>query len=154
MRSLILAMALLLFGTAGAQASEQLKIAVTPASLTLTAAESEGFAVTVSGSSSKHADMAVFYQLNAQKSCAPTAGKEMTRKGDSQFEPVPATPSHPQHFPSNPSNFHGSFNWYGELKVFSGQAPAGTYLMCGYLAREDSSGKPLLKASAKFTLTS
>jgi hypothetical protein len=97
--------------------------------------------------------MAVYYQLKAQKSCAATGGQEATRKGDSQLVPIPGTPSDPQLFPRNPVNFRGAFNWHGELKVFSGEAGPGTYLLCGYLAPEDSSGKPLLKTSAKFTLT-
>jgi hypothetical protein len=136
-----------------AAAAEQLKIVVSPASLSPAAAENEGFTVTVSGTSSKHADMAVYYQLNALKSCASTAGKEMTRKGDSQLVPIPGTPSDPQVFPANPDNFHGAFDWHGEVKVFAGEAGPGTYLLCGYLAPKDSSGKPLLKTSAKFTLT-
>jgi hypothetical protein len=151
--TLLVTTAIVLCATATALAAEQLKIAVSPASLSLAAAESEGFTVTVSGTSSKRADLAVFYQLNAQKSCAATGGQEMTRKGDSQFVPVPATPGHPQLFPANPSNFHGAFNWHGELKVFSGEAGPGTYLLCGYLAPKDSSGKPLLRTSAKFTLS-
>ncbi len=150
---LLIAMTVVLCVAAVASAAEQMKIAVSPASLSLSAAENEGFAVTVSGTSSKHADMAVFYQLNAQNACAATGGKEMTRKGDSQFVPIPGTPSDPQLFPANPDNFHGAFNWHGELKVFSGEAGPGTYLLCGYLAPKDSSGKPLLKTSAKFTLT-
>lgn len=151
--TLLTAAAIVLCSAAVAAAAEQLKIAVSPASLGLAAAESEGFTVTVSGTSSKHASLSVFYQLNAQKSCAATGGQEMTRKGDSQFEPVPGTPSDPQRFPANPSNFHGAFDWHGELKVFSGEAGVGTYLLCGYLAPKDSSGKPLLKTSARFTLS-
>jgi hypothetical protein len=147
------AAAIVLCSAAVASAAEQLKIVVSPASLSLTAAENEGFAVTVSGTSGKHASMSVYYQLNAQKSCASTAGKEMTRKGDSQFVPIPGTPSDPQLYPANPDNFHGAFDWHGEVKVFSGEAGTGTYLLCGYLAPTDSSGKPLLKTSAKFTLT-
>ncbi len=150
---LLTATVIVLCSAAVAAAAEQLKIAVSPASLSLSAAESEGFTVTVSGTSSKHAEMAVYYQLNAQKSCAATGGQEMTRKGDSELEPIPGTPSDPQLFPANPVNFHGAFDWHGELKVFSGEAGPGTYLLCGYLAPKDSSGKPLLKTSAKFTLT-
>jgi hypothetical protein len=151
--TLLTATAIVLCTAAIAAAAERLKIAVSPASLSVAAAESEGFTVTVSGTSSKHADLAVFYQLNAQKSCAATGGQEMTRKGDSQLEPIPATAADPQRFPTNPGNFHGAFDWRGELKVFSGEAGPGTYLLCGYLAPKDSSGKPLLKTSAKFTLT-
>jgi hypothetical protein len=151
--TLIMATAIVLCTVAMAMAAEQLKIAVNPASLSLAAAENEGFTVTVSGTSSKHVDMAVFYQLNAQKTCAATGGREMTRKGDSQLVPIPGTPSDPQLFPANPDNFHGAFNWHGELKVFSGEVGPGTYLLCGYLAPKDSSGRPLLKTSAKFTLT-
>jgi hypothetical protein len=151
--TLLTTTAIVLCTAAMAAAAEQLKIAIAPASLSLAAAENEGFTVTVSGTSSKRADLAVYYQLNAQKSCAATAGKEMTRKGDSQFVPIPGTPSDPQLFPANPSNFHGAFDWHGELKVFSGEAGAGTYLLCGYLAPKDSSGKPLLKTSAEFTLS-
>lgn len=151
--TLLCATAVVLCNAAVAAAAEQIKIVVSPASLSLAAAENEGFTVTVSGTSSKHAEMAVFYQLNAQKSCAASGAKEMTRKGDSELEPIPGTPSDPQLFPANPVNFHGAFNWHGELKVFSGEAGPGTYLLCGYLAPKDSSGKPLLKTSAKFTLT-
>ena len=42
--------------------------------------------------------------------CAATGGAEMVRKGASQFEPIPATASNPQHFPANPDNFRGSFH--------------------------------------------
>jgi hypothetical protein len=151
--SLLCATAIVLCSAVVATAAEQLKIAVTPASLSLSAAENEGFTVTVSGTSSKRAEMAVYYQLNARKSCAATTGQEMTRKGDSELEPIPGTPSDPQLFPRNPSNFRGAFDWHGELKVFSGEAGPGTYLLCGYLTPKDSSGKPLLKTSAKFTLS-
>jgi hypothetical protein len=151
--TLLCAATVVLSSAAVAAAAEQMKIVVTPASLSLTAAENEGFTVTVSGTSSKHADMTVYYQLRAQRSCAATAGKEMTRKGDSQFVPIPGTPSDPQVFPANPDNFHGAFDWHGEVKVFSGEAGPGTYLLCGYLGSKDSSGKPLLKTSAKFTLS-
>lgn len=108
---------------------------------------------TVSGTSSKRADMAVYYQLNARRSCAATGGQEATRKGDSQLVPIPGTPSDPQLFPANPVNFHGAFDWQGELKVFSGEAGPGTYLLCGYLMPKDSSGKPLLRTSARYTLS-
>ena len=37
--------------------------------------------------------------------------------------------------------------------MFSGTAGPGTYLVCGYLASKDSSGKAFVKTSAKFTLT-
>jgi hypothetical protein len=151
--TLLCATAIVLCSAAVAAAAEQLKIVLAPASLSLSAAESEGFTVTVSGTSGKRADMAVYYQLNARKSCAATPGQEATRKGDSELVPIPGTPSDPQLFPSNPVNFRGAFNWHGELKVFSGEAGPGTYLLCGYLAPGDSSGKPLLKTSAKFTLT-
>ncbi|HTC61174.1 MAG TPA: hypothetical protein VK691_13820 [Solirubrobacteraceae bacterium] len=151
--TLLFATAIVLCSAAVAAATEQLKIVVAPASLSLTAAENEGFTVTVSGTSSKRAEMAVYYQLNAQKSCAATTAQEIARKGDSELEPIPGTPSDPQVFPKNPANFRGVFDWHGELKVFSGEAGPGTYLLCGYLTREDSSGKPLLKISAKFTLT-
>ena len=150
--TLLAAIALVLCSASIAAAAEQLKIAVSPASLSLSAAENEGFTVTVSGTSSKRADMAVYYQLD-KKSCAATGGREATRKGDSQLVPIPGTPSDPQLFPANPVNFRGAFNWHGELKVFSGEAGPGTYLLCGYLARENTSGKPLLKTSAKYTLT-
>jgi hypothetical protein len=151
---LLLATALVLLCTAAsASAAEQLKLAVTPTTLSLASAESEGFMVTVSGSASKHAAMTVFYQLGTQAPCAATGGKEQVRKGVSQFEPIPATPSDPQRFPANPSNFHGAFDWHGTINVFSGEAGAGTYLVCGYLAPKDSSGKPFVKTSAKFTLT-
>ncbi len=150
--TLLTATAIVLCGAAVAAAAEQLKIAVTPASLSLFAAENEGFTVTVSGTSSKRAEMSVYYQLNAQKSCAATTAQEIARKGDSELEPIPGTPTDPQLFPRNPANFRGAFNWHGELKVFSGEAGPGTYLLCGYLTPEDSSGKPLLRTSAKFTL--
>jgi hypothetical protein len=137
---LLLATALVLLCTAAsASAAEQLKLVVTPPTQSLASAESEGFTVNVSGSSGRHAAMTVFYQ--------------QVRKGVSQFEPIPATPSDPQRFPANPSNFHGAFDWHGTINVFSGEAGAGTYLVCGYLAPKDSSGKPFLKTSAKFTLT-
>ncbi len=151
--TLLAATAIVLCNAAVSTAAEQLKIAVTPVSLGLSAAENEGFTVTVSGTSSKRAEMSVYYQLNAQKSCATTTAREIARKGDSELEPIPGTPSDPQLFPRNPANFRGAFNWHGELKVFSGEAGPGTYLLCGYLTPEDSSGKPLLRTSAKFTLS-
>lgn len=151
--TLLCALAIVLCSAAMAAAAEQLKIVVAPASLSLSAAENEGFTVTVSGTSSKRAEMSVYYQLNAQKSCAATTRQEIARKGDSELEPIPGTPSDPQVFPKNPANFRGAFNWHGELKVFSGEAGPGTYLLCGYLTPEGSSGKPLLKTSAKFTLS-
>jgi|HubBroStandDraft_2_1064218.scaffolds.fasta_scaffold01886_2 hypothetical protein len=77
----------------------------------------------------------------------------MVRKGVSQFEPIPATATEPQHFPANPVDFRGSFDWHGTITVFSGTAGPGTYLVCGYLGPKDSSGKTFLKTSAKFTLT-
>lgn len=150
--TLLCSTVIVLCGAAVAAAAEQLKIVLTPASLSLSAAENEGFTVTVSGTSGKRADMAVYYQLD-RKSCAATGGQEATRKGDSQLVPIPGTPSDPQVFPRNPVNFRGAFDWHGELKVFSGEAGPGTYLLCGYLAPENSSGKPFLKTSAKFTLT-
>jgi len=151
--TLLCVTAIVLCSAATASAAEQLKIVVAPASLSLSAAENEGFTVTVSGTSGKRAEMSVYYQLNAQKSCAATTAQEIARKGDSELEPIPGTPSDPQLFPRNPANFRGAFNWHGELKVFSGEAGPGTYLLCGYLTPKDSSGKPLLRTSAKFTLS-
>jgi len=153
MRLLLATVLVLLCTAASASAAEQLKLAVSPLTLSLANAESEGFTVNVSGSSSKHAALTVFYQLGTHSACAATGGKEMVRKGVSQFEPIPATPSDPQHFPANPSNLHGSFDWHGTITVFSGTAGPGTYLVCGYLAPKDSSGKPYVKTSAKFTLS-
>jgi hypothetical protein len=147
------ATAIVLGAVATAPAAERMKVTVTPASLSLSAAENEGFAVTVSGTSTNRASMAVFYQLNSQHSCARTGGKEMTRKGDSELEPIPGTSTAPQLFPANPVNFHGAFDWHGELKIFGGEAGPGTYLLCGYLGPKDSSGKPFLTTFAKFTLT-
>lgn len=152
-RTLLATTIVLLCTAASASAAEQLKLLVSPLSLSLASAESEGFTVTVSGSSSKHAALTVFYQLGTHKQCAATGGAEMVRKGVSQFEPIPGTPSDPQHFPANPSNFHGAFDWHGTITVFSGTAGPGTYLVCGYLAPKNSSGKPFLKTSAKFTLS-
>ncbi|MGD0453934.1 MAG: hypothetical protein ABSB69_10090 [Solirubrobacteraceae bacterium] len=151
--TLMLTAAVLLSAAASASAAEQLKLVVSPLALSLASAESEGFTVNVSGSSSKHAALTVFYQLGTHAQCAATGGKEMVRKGVSQLQPIPATPSAPQRFPANPSNFHGSFDWHGTITVFKGTAGPGSYLVCGYLAPKDSSGKPFLGASAKFTLT-
>jgi hypothetical protein len=141
---------------AGSAASEVLTLSVSPSSLGLAkAAVPPAFTVNVSGHASKAVDVAIYYQLVKVPSCASTAGAEMTRKGASQLQPVPATPGHPQHFPANPVNFKGSFDWHGEVVVFTGTAPRGTYKACGYMlaAGAPSSSKPLAIAAASFTLT-
>ncbi len=140
----------------GASASEALKLAVSPSSLSLVqAAEPPAFTVNVSGHSSKAVDVAIYYQLVKLRSCASTAAAEMTRKGASQLQPVPATPGHPQHFPANPADFKGSFDWHGEIVVFTGTAAAGSYKACGYMlaAGTPSSSKPLVIVAASFKLT-
>ena len=67
----------------------------------------------------------------------------------------PATPGHPQHFPGNPVNFKGSFDWHGEIVVFTGTAPRGKYKVCGYMlaAKAPSSRKPLALAAANFKVS-
>ncbi len=140
----------------GAAASVALKLVVSPSSLSLAqAALPPAFTVNVSGHSSKAVDVAIYYQLVKLRSCASTAAGEMTRKGASQLQPVPATPGHPQHFPANPVNFKGSFDWHGEIVVFGGTAPAGSYKACGYMlaAGAPSSSKPLVIAAASFKVT-
>jgi hypothetical protein len=140
----------------GSAASEALRLSVTPSSLSLAkAAVPPAFTVNVSGHSSKPVDLAVYYQLVKLPSCASTAGAEMTRKGASQLQPVPPTPGHPQHFPANPANFKGTFDWHGEVVVFPGTAPRGAYKACGYMlaAGAPSSSKPLAIAAASFTVS-
>jgi len=135
----------------GAAASEVLKLVVSPSSLSLAkAATPPAFTVNVSGRASKAVDVAIYSQLVELLSCASTAGVEMTRKGASQLQPVPATPGHPQRFPANPVNFKGSFDWHGEVVVSTGTAPRGTYPVCGYMlaAGAPSSSKPLALAAA------
>jgi len=138
----------------GAASAEHVKIVVSPSSLSRSAAANPGFAVTVSGDSSVHAFQALNYQLVRSMPCAASAGAEMTRKGASQLEPVPATPGHPQRFPSNPANFIGPFDWHGVVVVFSGTAGPGSYRVCGYLgaAAATSLAKPISTASAVFTV--
>jgi hypothetical protein len=140
----------------GAAASEVLKLVVSPSSLSLAkVAIPPAFTVNVSGHSTKAVDVAIYYRLVRLPSCASTAGAEMTRKGSSQLQPVPATPGHPQHFPGNPVNFKGSFDWHGEIVVFTGTAPRGKYKVCGYMlaAKAPSSSKPLALAAANFKVS-
>jgi len=140
----------------GATASEVLELAIQPSSLSLAkAAIPPAFTVNVSGHATKAVDVAIYYQLVKLPSCASTAGAEMTRKGSTQLQPVPATPGHPQHFPANPVNFRGSFDWHGEIVVFPGTAPRGSYRACAYMlvAGAPSSSKPLAIAAASFKVT-
>jgi hypothetical protein len=129
-------------------------VTVRPHMLSLGAASSTGFTVTVAGRVKSPSSLSVYWQSVPDELCAKRAGNEMTRPGASQLLPVPATPSAPQIYPANPNRFTSSYHWHGVV-VVAPSAASGRYRVCAYLGKAGASSlaPPAATATATFVVS-
>lgn len=142
--------------TAAAHASEMIKVTISRSTISVNNDSNDGnvWSVTVSGTSSKHASLAVYMQFNSHAACRSTAGAESTIGTGTAGSPsaYPQTASSGK-FPLAPNNFTGSFDWLSNTYSLTLHAErAGRGFVCAYLSPPTGSGvastaKPYATAS-------
>jgi hypothetical protein len=123
---------------AAARAAERIKVTISRSTISVNNATNDGnvWSVTVSGTSSKHASLAVYMQFNSHAACRSTAAAESTIGTGAAGSPsaYPQTASSGK-FPLAPNDFTGSFNWLSNTYSLTLHAEhAGRGFVCAYLS--------------------